>query len=195
MRRRSLLYALAAVSVESVGAQTLDFGSRAALAAEARTSKPEIYDPSYRRISYPMGDVPDDRGVCTDVVIRAFRAAGVDLQALVHEDMRRAFDRYPKAWGLSRPDPNIDHRRVPNLETFFTRRRLALAQPVDAARVRAGDLVSWRLTGSGLPHIGIVSTQASPAGRPLLVHNIGAGSQLEDILFAWPVVGWFRWPG
>ena len=137
-----------------------------------------------------MGDVPDDRGVCADTVIRAFRAGGVDLQALVHADMRRAFAAYPKTWGLRRPDTNIDHRRVPNLETFFARAGARLPLPVVAHDCRPGDLVSWRIP---VPHIGIVSTKVTPNGRPLMVHNVGAGSMLEDVLFTWPVQGWFRY--
>lgn len=168
------------------------FALMVALGAEARTLKPERYDPSYVRLPYPMGDVPDDRGVCADLVIRAFRAAGVDLQQRVHEDMARAFPAYPALWGLRRPDPNIDHRRVPNLETFFTRAGARLPPSGDPAAFLPGDAVSWRIPGN-LPHIGVVSTRAGPSGAPLIAHNIGAGSRLEDVLFAWPHTGWFRY--
>ncbi|MFZ4602614.1 MAG: DUF1287 domain-containing protein [Caulobacterales bacterium] len=196
MRRRDLLSAaLAAALATPAKADDLPFGLAVAQGAEARTRRPELYDPSYRVIAYPMGDVPDDRGVCADVVIRAFRAAGVDLQVLVHEDMRRAFAAYPKIWGLKRPDRNIDHRRVPNLEAFLTRRGARLQVSTAPRDYVAGDLVSWRLTGSNLPHIGVVSTRAAPSGRPLIVHNIGAGSKLEDVVFEWPIVGRFRWIG
>lgn len=196
MRRRdALMLALAAVLCPRAGADQLPFALAVAQGAEARTLKPEIYDPAYRVIGYPMGDVPDDRGVCADVVVRAFRNAGVDLQVLVHEDMTRAFTAYPKAWGLKRPDRNIDHRRVLNLERFFTRRGGRLPLSDAAGDYVAGDVVSWRLTGSGLPHIGVVSTRTHASGRPLVVHNIGAGSQLEDVLFAWPRAGRFRWAG
>jgi uncharacterized protein YijF (DUF1287 family) len=194
MRRRHFLSAaFAAVLAAPARADQLPFALAVAQGAEARTLRPEIYDPSYRVIAYPMGDVPDDRGVCADVVIRAFRAAGVDLQVLVHEDMRRAFAAYPKIWGLKRPDRNIDHRRVPNLEAFFSRRGARLPVSAAPADYVAGDLVSWRLTGSNLPHIGVVSTRLAASGRPLLVHNIGAGSTFEDVLFEWPIVGRFRW--
>jgi uncharacterized protein YijF (DUF1287 family) len=163
-------------------------------AAMEQTRHSVTYDPAYTRIPYPGGDVPADRGVCTDVVIRAYRRAGIDLQKEVHEDMRRAFPAYPKIWGLSRPDTNIDHRRVPNLVTFFTRKGAALALSRDPSAFRPGDLVTWDLT-SGVPHIGVVVDAKSPDGRRhLIVHNIGAGPQLEDVLFAWTMTGHFRYP-
>jgi hypothetical protein len=128
------------------------------------------------------------------VVIRAYRAAGIDLQKEVHEDMRRAFSKYPKIWGLSRPDTNIDHRRVPNLMTFFKRGGASLPVTRDPASYRPGDLVTWNLT-SGVPHIGVVVDAKSRDGaRHLVVHNIGAGPQLEDVLFAWTVTGHYRYP-
>lgn len=172
-------------------------------AALARTRVRVVYDPSYRRLAYPGGDVPADRGVCADVVIRCYRTAlGIDLQKLVHEDMTAAFDAYPRHWGLSRPDRNIDHRRVPNLETFFRRQGAALPAGDDPAAYRPGDLVAWNLKGASgfLPHIGIVTDRHSGlgglAGRPKVVHNIGAGPRLEDVLFAWPMTGHYRWlPG
>ncbi len=158
-------------------------------AARDQVGRTLVYDPRYEKLAYPMGDVPIERGVCTDVVIRAFRSQGIDLQRLVHEDMRGHFGAYPQSWGLKRPDANIDHRRVPNLATFFKRRGLAL-EPRD---YRAGDLVTWMLPGN-LPHIGIVSDRTDPAsGRPLIVHNIGAGAREEDMLAAYPVTGHFRW--
>jgi uncharacterized protein len=202
MRRRDLVLAsafaflppLARADAQTGSAAQLPFAMQVALAAEARARKSEIYDPAYRVLAYPMGDVPDDRGVCTDTVIRAFRAAGVDLQPLVHEDMRKAFAAYPKTWGLKRPDRNIDHRRVPNLEVFFTRQGKALRPSRAAGDYQPGDLVSWRLTGTNLPHIGVVSTRRDrSSGRPLIAHNIGAGTQIEDCLFAWPMTGRFRW--
>ncbi len=150
------------------------------------------YDGSYRRLAYPGGDVPAESGVCTDVLIRAYRALGIDLQVRVYEDMRAHFRDYPSLWGLTRPDRNIDHRRVPNLETWFRRHALVLTGGADPAAYRPGDIVSWRLD-SGLPHIGIVAEQ-QVAGRPLIVHNIGAGVQIEDVLFAWKIVGHFRYP-
>jgi uncharacterized protein YijF (DUF1287 family) len=171
----------------------LDFGSRLALAAEKQTETEVTYDPSYVRLAYPGGDVAPDKGVCADVVIRAYRVFGADLQVLVHRDMVRAFALYPQRWGLSRPDTNIDHRRVPNLETFFRRHGVSLAVTMRAADYKPGDLVSWIVAGS-LPHIGIVSAKRTPDGaRPLMVHNIGAGPKLEDVLFEFPIVGHFRY--
>jgi uncharacterized protein YijF (DUF1287 family) len=189
LTRRTLIAGLLAVPSAHAQAPP-SFAQSVALGAEARTLKAELYDPAYVRIAYPMGDVPDDRGVCADTVIRAFRAGGVDLQQLVHEDMARSFAAYPKIWGLKRPDKNIDHRRVPNLETFFARTGAALTLTTDSSRYEPGDLVSWRIP---VPHIGVVSTKRAASGRPLMVHNIGAGSQLEDVLFAWPRTGWFRY--
>jgi uncharacterized protein YijF (DUF1287 family) len=167
------------------------FPEQVAIGAELRAARPETYDPAYVKLGYPMGDVADDRGVCADTVVRAFRHAGVDLQVLLHEDMAANFAAYPKLWGLTRPDRNIDHRRVPNLETFFRRRGGARTSSRRAADYRPGDIVSWRLTGSGLPHIGVVTRKAQ-AGEPLVAHNIGAGTQMEPVLFAWPIQGWFR---
>ena len=167
------------------------FALRVAVGAELRAQKRESYDPAYVRIAYPMGDVPDDRGVCTDTVIRAFRHAGVDLQEAVHKDMAASFSAYPKTWGLTRPDTNIDHRRVPNLETFFKRRGGAKTLSKVAGDYQPGDVVSWRLTGGGLPHIGVV-TRKKLGDQPLVAHNIGAGTQEEPCLFNWPMQGWFR---
>ncbi len=148
------------------------------------------YDGSYRRLDYPGGDVPLHTGVCSDVLVRAFRALGIDLQVAIHEDMRGAFDRYPPLWGLSSPDRNIDHRRVPNLETWLARHGVALVPERNAAAYRPGDVVSWRLD-SGLPHIGIVSDRWG-ADAPLILHNIGAGVREEDVLFAWTISGHYR---
>jgi len=162
--------------------------------ARSRIGTGERYDPSYFSIPYPNGDVPANRGVCTDVVIRAWRAIGLDLQALVHEDMTRHFDAYPKLWGLKRTDRNIDHRRVPNLQTFFRRNGAEIAERSQADDFLPGDLVTWMLPRN-LPHIGIVSDRRSADGkRPLILHNIGAGSAEEDILFAYPITGHYRFP-
>jgi uncharacterized protein YijF (DUF1287 family) len=160
-------------------------------AAKAQTMYTRYYDPSYRTIDYPGGDVPRDRGVCTDVIVRAFRAAAVDLQRLVHEDMSAAFQAYPQRWGLSRPDRNIDHRRVPNLMTFFERSRAARPLPLAADAVRPGDVVAWNL-GGGTLHMGLATAERA-SGRLLFVHNIGSGAALEDILRAWPVIGHYRY--
>jgi|SRR5262245_20547430 len=149
------------------------------------------YDPSYSVIRFPGGDVPMVRGVCTDVIIRAYRGVGVDLQLLVNQDMRRAFSAYPRNWGLSRPDPNIDHRRVPNLAVFFARHGQVLPISTDAKAYKPGDIVTWRLPG-GLAHIGLVSDR-STEGRQLIVHNIGAGAKVEDILFAFTITGHYRY--
>jgi uncharacterized protein YijF (DUF1287 family) len=173
--------------------QAADAVGKVLSAAHRQVGVTRHYDGSYVRLAYPGGDVPADRGVCTDVVIRALRAAGIDLQQAVHEDMRRDFAAYPRLWGLSRPDRNIDHRRVPNLETWLRRAGHALPVSADATAYRPGDLVSWRLPG-GLPHIGIVSDRRAPggSGRLMVVHNIGAGTRVEDVLLAWPPVGHFR---
>jgi uncharacterized protein YijF (DUF1287 family) len=177
------------------GGWPADGVARLVAAAFEQTRQATRYDGAYRRIPYPMGDVPADVGVCTDVVIRAYRAVGVDLQQRVHEDMRAAFSAYPKAWGLSRPDPNIDHRRVPNLQRYFIRRGTARPRSPNPADYQPGDLVTWMLPGN-LPHIGVVSDRRSPDGRrPLIVHNIGRGPQVEDMLFAYPITGHYRYRG
>jgi uncharacterized protein len=159
--------------------------------AKAQVGRTRGYDSSYRSIPYPNGDVPQEAGVCTDVIIRAFRKAGIDLQQLVHEDMKANFAAYPKQWGLRRPDPNIDHRRVPNLQTFFRRKGRALPVTRNGADYLPGDVVTWNLT-SGVPHIGLVS-DVRKGGRYLVVHNIGSGAQMEDVLFAYKLTGHYRW--
>jgi uncharacterized protein YijF (DUF1287 family) len=165
-------------------------------AAVERTSHEVRYDPTYFRIPYPGGDVPAEVGVCTDEVIRSYRALGVDLQRLVHEDMDANFSAYPRKWGLKRTDANIDHRRVPNLMVFFERQ--GAAQPVteDARDYRPGDVVTWDL-GGGLTHIGIVVAvpSASDERRLQIVHNIGAGPKMEDVLFNWKITGHYRFAG
>lgn len=150
------------------------------------------YDPSYQKLAFPGGDVAQSTGVCTDVIVRAYRKQNVDLQALVHEDMRRNFAAYPAIWGLAKPDSNIDHRRVPNLQVFFARHGEALAVSDKARDYRAGDLVTWLLPGNR-PHIGIVSSRRSAGGTPLIIHNIGQGTREEDILFAFPITGHYRY--
>jgi uncharacterized protein YijF (DUF1287 family) len=151
------------------------------------------YDPSYVKLNYPGGDVPLDRGVCSDVVVRAFRKAGVDLQEEVHEDMTRAFSAYPKKWGLERPDSNIDHRRVPNLMTFFERKGKALAITNAGADYQPGDVVTWDL-GGGTTHIGLVTNRWSDeTGNYLIAHNIGGGVRLENVLFSWRITGHYRY--
>lgn len=154
-----------------------------------------IYDSRYRKISYPLGDVPSDTGVCSDVIIRAYRLVGVDLQRLVHEDMKENFNVYPSLWGLSRTDRNIDHRRVPNLKTFFARHGEVLDISNDPSNYRPGDIVTWNLKTKGsLPHIGIVIDRySSDKKRPLIMHNIGSGQVIEDILFDYKITGHYRY--
>ena len=177
------------------GQQVDDFANQLVGAAVDRTNHQVRYDGSYRQIGYPGGDVPDHVGVCTDVVIRSYRAVGVDLQQLVHEDMSGHFDVYPKNWGLSQPDRNIDHRRVPNLQVFFSRYGSTLAVSDDPVAYLPGDLVTWMIPGN-LPHIGIVVDRRSADGlRPLIVHNIGAGPRIEDGLFDYPITGHYRYVG
>ena len=163
-------------------------------AAVEQTRHQVTYDGSYRVIPYPNGDVPANIGVCTDVIIRAYRAVHIDLQRLVHEDMRSAFSSYPSLWGLKRPDRNIDHRRVPNLQTFFRRQGAQRPGSSNGADYQAGDVVTWMLPGN-LPHIGVVSSTRASSGRLMMVHNIGRGPQLEDVLFNYDVTGHYRYRG
>ena len=165
-------------------------------AAIERTSHEVRYDATYFKIDYPNGDVPAEVGVCTDEVIRSYRAAGVDLQREVHEDMAANFSAYPRTWGLKKTDSNIDHRRVPNLMVFFARQGAALPITQDARDYKPGDVVTWEL-GGGLTHIGIVVNIASDADeqRMQIVHNIGAGPKMEDVLFGWKITGHYRYAG
>ena len=153
-----------------------------------------VYDSAYRNIPYPMGDIPADKGVCADVITRAYRAIGIDLQQLVHEDMKNNFSVYPKLWGLNKTDTNIDHRRVPNLQVFFKRKGTELKITDDFKDYKPGDIVTWNLRNRGsLPHIGIVTNQYSPGKRPLIMHNIGGGQVIEDILLAYKITGHYRY--
>ena len=190
------LASVALLSFATAGpALAQDFYPRLVATAMERLSHRVTYDGSYRRIDYPGGDVPDSVGVCTDLIVRAYRGVGLDLQQLVHEDMRENFGEYPAYWGLTRPDPNIDHRRVPNLQTFFARNGVVLPVTADAADYDAGDLVTWMLPGN-LPHIGIVAARRTGDGaRPLIVHNIGAGPAIDDILFRYEITGHYRYSG
>lgn len=161
-------------------------------AARMQIGRTVRYDPSYQTLAYPGGDVPMDRGVCTDVVIRALRTGlQLDLQALVHEDMRANFSKYPTAWGLRSTDRNIDHRRVPNLQTYFKRQGYALPVTSQAADYRAGDLVTC-IVPPHLPHIMVVSDKKNAAGVPLVIHNIGHGTLEEDRLFEFELTGHYR---
>ena len=151
------------------------------------------YDPSYVKLDYPLGDVPKETGVCSDVLVRAFRNAGVDLQKEVHEDMARAWSEYPRKWGLSSPDANIDHRRVLNLMTYFARAGKSLPVSGNQDEYLPGDVVAWDL-GHGLDHIGMVTNFWSESEkRCLVIHNIGAGARVEDVLFAWKITGHYRY--
>ena len=160
-------------------------------AARSQIGVTVSYDPSYRRLTYPGGDVPKVTGVCADVIVRAYRVQGIDLQKEIHEDMLKDFAAYPRKWGLSKPDENIDHRRVPNLMTYFQRK--GYAQPIDrkAEHYAAGDIVAWDL-GGGITHIGIISDRCSRNGAPLVIHNIGGGVQEENILFEFQIIGHYR---
>lgn len=164
-----------------------------ALAAKAREQigVTVSYNGGYQSIPYPNGDVPKETGVCTDVVIRAMRAFGLDLQKAVHEDMKAHFSKYPKNWGLKSTDRSIDHRRVPNLRTFFSRQGWSLPVTKTAADYQPGDLVTWNL-GDAVPHIGIVSDKKTEEGTPLIIHNIGCGTQEEDCLFLYTITGHYR---
>jgi uncharacterized protein YijF (DUF1287 family) len=169
-------------------------GSAKALIAAARRQVGVTlhYDPAYTRLPFPNGDVPRVKGVCTDVLVRAYRDAfALDLQALLNTDMRAHFAAYPRSWGLRGPDRNIDHRRVPNLATYFRRRGAALRVPAHADGWQPGDIFT-SLIGGRLPHIGIVSDRRGPNGW-LVIHNIGAGAREEDALAAHPLTGRFRW--
>ena len=188
---RWLAFALIFLLTSSADADS-NASSALVTAARAQVGVTLFYDPSYQQISYPMGDVPIERGVCSDVVIRAFRTLGLDLQQELHRDMKRHFAAYPKNWGLARPDRNIDHRRVPNLAIWFKRQGYAHPVSEDAAAYRPGDIVTWVL-GGGQPHIGIVSDRRSEDGaRPLVIHNIGWGAREDDALFEYRITGHFR---
>lgn len=163
-----------------------------AQAAQAQTKEQVVYDGRYFKIAYPGGDVPAGVGVCTDVVVRAYRKAGIDLQVKVHEDMKKNFSVYPKKWGRREPDSNIDHRRVPNLMTYFERMGASLPVTKRAQDYKPGDLVSWDL-GGGVTHIGVVVDDPLGTAKPLIVHNIGAGPKREDVLFSWKITGHYRY--
>lgn len=198
-RAKPLLSMLVLFICTATNAQTpsepVGFSERLIMAAFERTRHTVRYDGAYRRLDYPAGDVPASAGVCTDLVIRAYRKLGIDLQVDVHEAMLRDFEAFPPLWGLSRPDPNIDHRRVPNLQALFEQQGITLPVSGNPDDYHAGDLVTWMLDGR-LPHIGIVTNVKSIDGkRPLIIHNIGAGPRLEDMLFDYPITGHYRYYG
>jgi uncharacterized protein YijF (DUF1287 family) len=196
-RRAALQFGLLCLAMPAAKAEkrsATDWRKRLVDAARRQIGVTTIYDPAYTRIAYPGGDVAPERGVCTDVVIRAYRNAfKLDLQKLVHEDMLADFAAYPKAWGLKSTDPNIDHRRVPNLAVFFARRGASLPVSQDPADYQPGDLVTQMLPGN-LTHIAIVSSNrpAEAPERPLVVHNIGWGAREEDTLYVFRQTGHFR---
>lgn len=171
-------------------AQAENFGIKTVAAARKQIGITISYDPAYQQIAYPLGDIAIETGVCADVIIRALREQNIDLQKEVHEDMKQNFSVYPKNWGLTKPDRNIDHRRVPNLAKFLERKHLSL--PLDHD-FQAGDIVTWNLRNHGyLPHIGIVSHQKTPDNIPLVIHNIGLGTVEENVLFLYKITGHYR---
>jgi hypothetical protein len=174
--------------------QASEFSKDIVLSLTERTTHTVIYDGSYISIGYPNGDVPRNTGVCTDVIIRSYRQIGTDLQKLVHEDMSANFSLYPskRIWGLSSTDRNIDHRRVPNLQTFFSRHGLVLKISSKKEDYASGDIVTWMLPGN-LPHIGMVIDSVNPkTGNPMIVHNIGRGPKMNDMLFDYEITGHYR---
>lgn len=202
MRRlRPILLTLACAwsLAQGIGADSTrhpDFLRRLVSAATERTTHAVRYEPAYVRIPYPGGDVPADTGVCTDEIVRSYRAVGVDLQKEVHEDMTQNFSAYPRKWRWfsGKPDSNIDHRRVPNLMVFFQRKGETLPITTLARDYNPGDLVTYDL-GGNVPHIGIVVDRKGSSGRYMIVHNIGRGPQMEDVLFNWKITGHYRYYG
>ena len=191
---KKLLISLFLTSLATTSAAK-DFKQKLSDAAIERTSHIVIYNGAYRKLDYPGGDLPAIFGVCTDVVVRAYRTVGIDLQKEVHEDMQSNFSKYPNNWGLTKTDTNIDHRRVPNLQTFFTRKGQSLAKSRDPEDYITGDIVSWILPNN-MTHIGIVVDELNPdKKRPMIVHNIGLGPKMDDILFKYTITGHYRYDG
>lgn len=187
-----LLYSLGFLLLISSWNQEKNFERKLADAAITLTKDKVVYNGAYVSIPYPNGDVPASQGVCTDVIVRAYRKLGIDLQKEVHIDMKSNFANYPKTWGLKNTDTNIDHRRVPNLETFFTRKGQKLIISKKAADYKTGEMVTWMIGGK-MPHIGIVTHLKTRDGkRPLIVHNVGGGQVLEDCLFKYEIVGRYK---
>ncbi len=194
MRRLPQISSILFLASLCVGANLAAQSTNLVTAARSQIGKTVRYDPAYRKLDYPKGDVPIESGVCTDVVIRALRTGpGIDLQQRVHEDMKGHFAQYPKNWGLKKPDPNIDHRRVPNLQTYFKRSGWEIEAKDGVRTFQAGDLVTC-IVPPNLPHIMIVSDKSSPAGRRLVLHNIGKGTQEEDRLADFRITGQYRVP-
>lgn len=187
------IVALLCIPTLAIAGQEQPLANRVVEQAVKQVGVTLFYDPAYTSLAFPGGDVPIERGVCTDVVVRAYRGVGIDLQLLVNQDMKKAFSKYPRAWGLSKPDPNIDHRRVLNLKVFFTRYGESLPLSAQATDYKPGDIVTWNLP-DGRPHIGLVTDKVRN-GVPLMVHNIGAGAQVEDVLFTFTITGHYRYSG
>ncbi len=195
MHRRALLLGAPALALSGCApARAVPVAGRTATflgAAHEQTKHIVLYDSGYTRIPYPNGDVAPGKGVCADVIVRAYRGIGIDLQRLVHEDMVAHFDLYPKKWGLKAPDPNIDHRRVPNLRVFFSRFGQSLPVSQDPSAWKPGDLIT---TQPGGPHIAIVSDRiVSFSNRPMVIQNIGLGPREDDQLLRYPITGHYRY--
>lgn len=191
--QKKLLSLILIFAFMNIFGETKDFYDKFVDETMKLTKNKVIYDPTYFKLEYPNGDVPKDRGVCTDVIIRAYRKVGIDLQKEVHEDMKNNFNKYPKNWGLKGTDKNIDHRRVPNLMVFFNRYGETLKISNNPDDYVSGDIVCWDLEG-GMKHIGIVVSNKSADGeRPMIVHNIGAGQVEEDCLFSYKIIGHYRY--
>jgi uncharacterized protein YijF (DUF1287 family) len=194
----ALQFSIAVAQTSTVESPShLEFLHKLSAAAIERTNHTVRYDPAYVRLTYPGGDVPADTGVCTDEITRSYRALGIDLQKEVHEDMVQNFGLYPRQrrWLESSPDPNIDHRRVPNLMVFFSRKGKSLPITSRSDDYSPGDLVTWDL-GGGVPHIGIVvDHKSAESARYMVVHNIGQGPKMEDVLFSWKIIGHYEYFG
>ena len=191
MKRLLALLAVLTLVTPTHGAQDAELGLRLVAAARQQIGVTTTYDPAYVALTYPGGDVPRSTGVCSDVIVRALRQVGVDLQRAVHEDMRRNFNDYPQKWGLKAPDKNIDHRRVPNLMRYLERHHIVLHEKLKMPNsYRPGDIVAWNL-GGGVLHIGMVSEKKS-GSAPWIIHNIGRGAEEQDILFQYQVIGHYR---
>jgi uncharacterized protein YijF (DUF1287 family) len=194
MKRLFLYIAFLMLSISTAVGQDIFFNNLAD-STFVLTKQKVQYDPDYFQIPYPNGDIPANKGVCTDVVIRAYRKLGIDLQKEVHEDMKTNFDKYPKIWGMKKTDTNIDHRRVPNLMTFFSRHGTVKGKSLNPQDYLPGDIVCWDL-GNGIKHIGIIVNRKSSDGtRYLIVHNIGQGQVLEDCLFQFTIIGHYQYEG
>jgi uncharacterized protein len=196
--RRSLLLGLGAslaagrAQAAAAASEAADKATQLLAAARTQVGVTLTYDPAYTALAFPGGDVPREKGVCTDVLIRAYRdALGLDLQALVNADMRAAFDAYPRTWRLAAPDRNIDHRRVPNLRTWFARQHAELPTPRDPSSWQPGDIFT-SIVAKTATHIGFISDRQGASG-PLIIHNIGQGAREEDALLDWPITGRYRW--